>query len=160
MRIDEAEFEAMLREGIARRSYGTCASALRLVPKKTEGWRLCGDYPALNARTIPERYPVHNLEDFVHRTYGCHVFSVLDLVMAYTQITVNPDDVPKTAIITPSDLFEFPFMSFGLRNAGHTLQRFIDKVVHGLDFCFVFLDNILVFSLNTDEHHTLLRLLF
>lgn len=160
MRIGKAEFEAMLREGTARRSDSPWASPLHLVPKKTEGWRPCGDYRALNARTIPDRYPVHHIQDFAHRIHGCHVFSVLDLVKAYTQIPVNPDDVPKTAIITPFGLFEFPFMSFGLRNAGQTFQRFIDDVVRGLDFCFVYLDDILVFSRDTEEHHRHLRLLF
>ncbi|XP_077546323.1 uncharacterized protein LOC144158974 [Haemaphysalis longicornis] len=143
MRIGKAEFEAMLREGTARRSDSPWASPLHLVPKKTEGWRPCGDYRALNARTIPDRYPVRHIQDFAHRIHGFHVFSVLDLVKAYTQIPVNPDDVPKTAIITPFGLFEFPFMSFGLRNAGQTFQRFIDDVVRGLDFCFVYLDDIL-----------------
>ncbi|XP_072143121.1 uncharacterized protein [Dermacentor andersoni] len=160
MRIAKAEFEAMLREGIARPSDGPWASPLHLVPKKTEGWRPCGDYRALNARTIPDRYPVHHIQDFAHCICGCHVFSVLDLVKAYTQIPVNPDDVPKTAIITPFGLFEFPFMSFGLRNAGQTFERFFDEVVRGLDFCFVYLDDILVFSRNTDEHQRHLRLLF
>ncbi|KAK8771093.1 hypothetical protein V5799_025663 [Amblyomma americanum] len=160
MRIAKAEFEAMLREGIACRSDGPWASPLHLVPKKTEGWRPCGNYHALNARTIQDRYPVHHIQDFAHRIYGCHVFSVLDLVKAYTQIPVNPDDAPKTAIITPFGLFKFPFMSFGLRNDGQTFQRFIDEVVRGIDFCFVNLDDILVFSRNADEHHTHLRLLF
>ncbi|XP_037568175.1 uncharacterized protein K02A2.6-like [Dermacentor silvarum] len=142
MHIANAEFEAMLREGIARCSDSPWASPLHFVPKKTEGWRPCGDYGALNARTIPDRYPVHHIQDFAHRIHGCHVFSVQDLVKAYTQIHVIPDDVPKTAIITPFGLFEFPFMSFGLRNAGQTFQRFIDEVVRGLDLCFVYLDDV------------------
>ncbi|KAK8755064.1 hypothetical protein V5799_002232, partial [Amblyomma americanum] len=104
----------MLCEGIACRSDGPWASPPHLVPKKTEGWRPCGDYRALNALTIPDRYPVHHIQDFAHRIYGCHVFSVLDLVKAYTQVPVNPDGVPKTAMITPFGFFEFPFMSFGL----------------------------------------------
>ncbi|XP_037567877.1 uncharacterized protein LOC119448725 [Dermacentor silvarum] len=159
MHIAKAEFEAMLREGIARRSDSPWASPLSLVPKKTEGWRPCGDYRALNARTIPDRYPVHHIQDFAHGIHGCHVFSVLDLVKAYTQIPVNPDDVPKTAIITHFALLEFPFMSFGLRNAGQTFPHFIDEVVRGLDVCFVYLDDILVFSRDAEEHHRHLRML-
>ena len=141
--IAKHEFENMVREGIARRSQSPWSSPLHLVPKKTTGWRPCGDYRFLNARTIPDRYPVKNIQDCSHRIHGSRVFSVVDLVKAYTQIPVNPADVPKTAIITPFGLFEFPFMSFGLRNAGQTFQRFIDEVVSDLDFCFPYLDDIL-----------------
>ncbi|KAK8778594.1 hypothetical protein V5799_020069 [Amblyomma americanum] len=131
MRIAKAELEAN-----ARFPDGPWASRLHLVPKKTEGWQPCGDYRALNAGQVT----VHHIQDFAHRIYGCQVFSVLVLVKAYTQIPVNSDDVLKTVMITPLGLFEFPFMSFGLRSAGQTFQRFIDEVVRGLDFCSVYLD--------------------
>jgi hypothetical protein len=42
-------------------------------------------------------------------------------------------------------------MSFGLRNAAQTFQRFTDDILQGLDFCFAYLD-ILVFSLSLEEH--------
>ncbi|GFX08952.1 uncharacterized protein K02A2.6 [Trichonephila clavipes] len=51
-------------------------------------------------------------------------------------------------------------MSFGLRNAGQTFQRFIDGILHGLDFCFAYIADILVFSANNDEHKQHLRILF
>ncbi|XP_077528399.1 uncharacterized protein LOC144140084 [Haemaphysalis longicornis] len=156
LRIAQAEFEAMLREGTSCRPEGPYASTLHLVPKKTNGWRPCGDYRALNARTVPDRYQT----DFADRLHGRTIFSVVDLVKAYTQIPVNPDDAPKTAIITPFGRFEFSFESFGLRNAGQTFQRFIDDVVRGLDFCSVYLDDILIFSRNEMENRQHLRQLF
>jgi hypothetical protein len=41
---------------------------------------------------------------------------------------------------TPVDPLEFPFMSFGLRNAAQAFQRFMDGILRGLDFCFDYLD--------------------
>jgi len=65
---------------------------------------------------------------------------------------------PKTAITTPFELFEFPFITFGLCNAGQTFQRFIDKVTFGLDFCFSYVDE--VFSKSEELHKEHLRILF
>ncbi len=73
---------------------------------------------------------------------------------------MNEDDIQKTAIITPFGLFEFPNMTFGLCNAAQTFQRFIHEVLQGLDFCFVYQDDILIASNNETEHFQHLRLIF
>jgi len=160
LRIAQKVFAEMLQVGTARLSMSSWASPLHLTPKKDLTWRPCGDYRALNARTIPDKYPVRHIGDFNHNLAGASVFSTIDLVKAYQQIPVHPPDICKTAIITPFGLYEFPFMGFGLRNAGQTFQRFVDEVVRGLDFCFAYIDDILVFSRNSSEHAEHLRILF
>jgi hypothetical protein len=158
--IAKAEFDAMVSDGTASPSESSWASALQIVTKKDNGWRPCGDYRALNARTIPDRYPVRHVQDYSHQLAGCNIFSKIDLVRAYNEIAVNPSDIQKTAITTPFGLFVFPYMSFGLHNAAQTLQQFMADTLRGFDFCFAYLDDILIFSRTPEEHECHLHATF
>lgn len=148
----KAEFDELLRLGICRPSNSNYASPLHMVKKGNGGWRPCGDYRRLNAKTIPDQYPTPFLRDFQNNLHKKKFFSRIDLRKAYHQIPMNEEDIPKTAIITPFGLFEFLFMTFGLRNASKTFQRLMDEVFRGLDFVFCYIDDIFIASTTYDEH--------
>ncbi len=149
------EFEVMEREGIIRRSTSPWASPLHMVAKKDGSWRPCGDFRRLNLVTEADVYPLPNMLDFSDRLAGCRVFSKIDLRKGYWQVPVRPEDVQKTADITPFGLFEFLRMPFGLRNAGSSFQRMMDRVLAGLPFAYCYLDDLWIAStdLATHQHH-------
>lgn len=156
----KAEFQYLVEAGICRPSKSSWASPLHMVRKSDGSWRPCGDYRSLNTITVPDRYPLPFLSDCTALLDGTSVYSKIDLKKAYYQVPINPDDIEKTAIITPFGLFEFIFMSFGMCNAAQTMQRLLNSVLFGLGFCFGFIDDVLIASSDNETHHKHLQIVF
>ena len=153
----KVEFAELERQGVVRRSSSDWASPLHMVRKSDGGWRPCGDFRNLNLQTQPDRYTCPNIGDLTARLEGCKVFTKLDLRKGYHQVPVKPSDIKKTAIVTPFGLYEFVRMPFGLRNAGQTFQRMMDSILAGLEYCFVYLDDVLIASSTHEQHQEDLR---
>ena len=126
--------------------------------KKSDGsWRPCSDYRRLNNVTRPDQYPLPNICDFTNNLRGCKFFSKLELVKGYNQVPMSEANICKTAIGTPFGLFEFIYMSFGLKNAAETFQRLMDRIFRELPFVFIYLDEVLISSWNRKLHIKHLR---
>ena len=150
--IAKREFDHLLKLNIVQPSSSPWASPLHMVKKSDGSWRPCGDYRRVNSVTIPDRYPVPNIQHFHNRLRGSTIFSKVDLVKAYHFVPVDKQDIPKTAICTPFGSFEYLRMPFGLRNSSGTFQRFIDCQLRSFSFTCAYLDDILIFSKNPEEH--------
>lgn len=106
-----------------------------------------------NEITIPNHYPVPNIEDIFDKLRNVRFFTTLHIASGFHQIPVLPADRPKTAFSTHEGHFQFNKMPFGLRNAPATFQRIINDALNGLlgNECFVYID-IIIYSKDFDTH--------
>ena len=130
------------------------------VEKNDGSQRMCIDYRSLNEVTIKNKYQLPIIDDLLDQLWGACVFSKIDLRSGYHQLRIHTFDIPKTAFTTRYGLYKFIVMSFGLTNApayfmylmNHVFMEYLDKSM------VVFIDDILVYSKNEEEHEEHLRL--
>ena len=93
--------------------------------------------------------------------FGAKVFSKIDLLSSYHQIKIQVEDIPKMAFSTRYGLYEYLVMSFGLTNApAHFMYLMNSVFMPGLDkFVVVFIDDILIYFKNEEEHAEHLRVI-
>ena len=143
---------------VIERANSPYGSSVHLVLKKDGSYRVTGDFRLLNKQTVPDRYALPLLTNFVDFMSGSKHFSSLDLYKSYHQIEIAEQDIPKTAMVTPLGSFCFRKMPMGLCNAGASFQRFVNEVLGGLTFVFVYIDDVLIFSKSREEHRGTLPL--
>jgi len=154
------QLDDLLRHGFIRPSKSPYGAPVLFVKKKEGDLRMCVDYRALNKQTIKNTYPLPRIDELLDRLHGAKVFSKIDLRSGYHQIKIHEDDVHKTAFRTRYGLYEFLVLPFGLTNAPATFMNLMNDVFRKeLDsFVIIYLDDILVFSENEEQHTAHLEL--
>jgi hypothetical protein len=154
------QLQELLDRGYIRPNASPWGSPVIFVPKKDGMQRMCVDYHSLNEVTIKNKYPLPRIENLFNQLKGACVFSNIDLQFGYHQLKIQASDIPKTTFITRYGLYEYTVMSFGLTNAPAYFMYLMNKVfMKYLDkFMVVFIDDILIFSKNEEEHDEHLRL--
>ena len=123
------EVDIMLEMGVVRPSTLPYASPIVMVKKKDGSNRVCVDFRKLNKITEVDPEPMRTAEDLFRRLSGKKYLSKIDLTKGYWQIPVAPEDVHKTAFVTPDGQYEFTRMPFGMVNSGATLVRGLRKIL-------------------------------
>uniref|UniRef100_A0A5S6R188 Reverse transcriptase domain-containing protein n=1 Tax=Trichuris muris TaxID=70415 RepID=A0A5S6R188_TRIMR len=111
---------------------------------------------------MKDAYPLPLPDEVQDRLGGSTVSSTLDLNSGFWQLPIHPDDRQKTAFcLGPGlGLFEFCLMPFGPCGGPSSFQRLMDTVLRGLPFAMVYLDEVLVFSVDQKSHRLHLRQVF
>ncbi|RDX88229.1 hypothetical protein CR513_30207, partial [Mucuna pruriens] len=153
------EVGKLLAPGFIREvQYPTWLANVVMVRKANGRWRMCTDYTDLNKACPKDPYPLPSIDRLVDGVSGQALLSFMDAYSGYNQIRMHPDDEEKTAFITEAGAFCYKVMPFGLKNAGATYQRLMDKVfkeIIGKDME-VYVDDMVVKSSRTETHfHTL-----
>ncbi|GKE12610.1 putative reverse transcriptase domain-containing protein, partial [Tanacetum coccineum] len=131
------------------------------VRQKDGSFRMCINYRELNKLTVKNRYPLLRIDDLFDQLQGLSVYLKIDLRSGYHQLRVRDKDIPKTAFRTKYRHCEFQVMPFGLTNVPDVFMDLMNCVCKPyLDkFVIVFIDDILIYSHNKEEHTNHLRII-
>nr|GEY96279.1 reverse transcriptase domain-containing protein [Tanacetum cinerariifolium] len=129
------------------------------VKKKDGSFRMCIDYRELNTLTVTNRYPLQGIDDLFDQLQGSSVYSKIDLRTGYHQLRIGEEYIPITAFRTRYGYYEFQVMPFGLTNAPTVFMDLMNRVcMRYLDkFVIVFIDDILIYSKDKEEHEEHLK---
>ncbi|GKA46148.1 putative reverse transcriptase domain-containing protein [Tanacetum coccineum] len=155
------QLQELAGRGFIRPSTSPWGAPVLFVKKKDGSFRICINYRELNKLTVKNRYPLPRINDLFDQLQCSSTYSKIDLRSGYHQLRVRDEDIPKTAFRTRYEHYEFQVMPFGLTNAPAVFMDLMNRVCKPyLDkFVIVFIDDILIYSRNKEEHADHLRII-
>ncbi|KAL4123449.1 hypothetical protein QTP88_015627 [Uroleucon formosanum] len=161
------QINKMYDEGIIEPSNSPWNSPMLLVPKKLDAtgkpkYRLVVDYRKLNNITVGDKMPLPQIRDVLDRLGNSKYFTVLDLASGFHQIPLEKSSRIKSAFSSNIGHWQYTKLPMGLKNSPPTFQRLMNNVLCNLIGlqCLVYLDDIIIFSVDIREHSKRLREVF
>ncbi len=150
--IDRKEIYRLLLACIITPVESLWTSTVVIVTEKVRSPRFCVDYPKLNSVVHADRWPLPRVDEILDDMRESSVFTTIDLFQGYCQIKIDEACNEKAALICRYGTFQFEVMPFGLMNAQATFQRMMDRILLKFDNVRCYVDDVLIFSKNTEEH--------
>jgi hypothetical protein len=123
------EVSKLLAVGFVREvDYPEWLANVVLVKKSNNKWRMCVDFTDLNKACPKDSFPLPRIDLLVDSTSRHQLLSFMDAFSGYNQIQMAEEDHGKTSFITDRGLYCYKVMPFGLKNAGATYQRLVNRM--------------------------------
>ena len=123
------EVGKLLQAGAIREvEYPKWLANVVLVKKSNGKWRLCIDFTDINRACPKDSFPLPRIDLIVDATAGHELLSFMDAFFYYNQISMDPDDQEKTSFVIRQGTYCYRVMPFGLKNAGATYQRLVNRM--------------------------------
>jgi len=160
--IKEETQELLAAGHIREIQYPEWLANVVMVKKSSGKWRMCVDFTDLNKAYPKDSYPLPSIDALVDSASGCKLLSFLETFSGYNQIKMHPMDEEKTSFMTERSCYCYKVMLFGLKNAGATYQKLMDKVLAPMLGRNVqaYVDDMVVTSLEKSKHVADLEELF
>ncbi|GJW55605.1 putative reverse transcriptase domain-containing protein [Tanacetum coccineum] len=108
---------------------------------------------------VKNRYPLPRIDNLFNQLQGSSVYPKIDLRSGYHQLRIREVDIPITTFRTRYGHYKFQVMSFGFTNAPAVFMDLMNQVCkpYLYKFVIVFIDDILIYSKNKEEHREYLK---
>ena len=148
----DKEVQYMLKNDIIEESQSNWSSPCILVPKHDYGFRFCTDFRKVNDKTKSDSFPIPRIGDCIDQIGNAKFVSTFDMLKGYWQVPLTQRAREISAFVTPSGLYQYKVMPFGMKNAPATFQRMVNKLVRDIDGCEGYIDDVVIFSDNWSDH--------
>ena len=156
----DKEVQYMLKNDIIEESPSNWSSPCILVPKHDGGFRFCTDFRKVNDKTKSDSFPIPRIADCIDQIGNAKFVSTFDMLKGYWQVPLTQRAREVSAFVTPSGLYQYKVMLFGMKNAPATFQRMVNKLVRDIDGCEGYIDDVVIFSDNWSDHIRQIERLF
>ena len=147
----DKEVQYTLKNYIIKESQSNWSSPCILIPKHEAGFQFCTDFGKVNDKTKSDFFPISRITDCIDQIGNAIFVTTFDMLKGILAGTFNSAS-KISAFVTPSSIYQYKVMPFGMKIALATFQRMVNKLVRDIDGCKGYIDDAVIYSNNWSDH--------